>query len=468
VERDYYPFQDGTTQFRDELSSGDVNSLIDDLYLRLSIYDVLEDAFVDGNDTAYASSWNGNINAPSMNAVYDEFVALAGDYLAIDGSNADQNISIGIYDFNTTGTGTFGDANLTTGDLNVVDGNIVMSDGSRIGYTGGVGMNFDQSGNDIEIDGKLGVGGDPSTYDISAIASISGGDVTINAENTSNTADSRARMRMFVGGANAGDAMFTFGTQAVTTWTFGLDNDDGDSFVLANTATLGSGNAMVVDTSENVDFPGGNVIVSAGNLDVVGLTTTGDGDGNDSDFEADGTLHFGGDATVWEDLRVPISAVRIAGAAPAAEQAYKSGIVLAFDTLSDDYCYFTAQIPHSYKEGTDLEAHLHWAIPTAGGGAATENVKWDLTYSWSNIGAAIPNASSVTLTVDVNNTNADEHLMDEWTTISGTGKTISSMLICSLKRDTGVASDYGNDVYLMEIDFHYEIDTIGSRTETVK
>lgn len=47
-----------------------------------STYDVAEDDFVDGNDTAYAVSWNGNINAPSMNAVYDKIETLgagAGD-----------------------------------------------------------------------------------------------------------------------------------------------------------------------------------------------------------------------------------------------------------------------------------------------------------------------------------------------------------------------------------------------------
>lgn len=37
-----------------------------------AVYDVLRDGFVDGNDTAYGAAWNGNINAPSMNAVYDQ------------------------------------------------------------------------------------------------------------------------------------------------------------------------------------------------------------------------------------------------------------------------------------------------------------------------------------------------------------------------------------------------------------
>jgi len=36
-----------------------------------AVYDTADDGFVDGNDTTYALSWNGNINAPSMNTMYD-------------------------------------------------------------------------------------------------------------------------------------------------------------------------------------------------------------------------------------------------------------------------------------------------------------------------------------------------------------------------------------------------------------
>ncbi len=53
-------------------------------YLDLSTYDNAEDGFVDGNDTAYnATSWNGNINAPSMNAVRDKIEALPGGHDAV-------------------------------------------------------------------------------------------------------------------------------------------------------------------------------------------------------------------------------------------------------------------------------------------------------------------------------------------------------------------------------------------------
>lgn len=89
-----------------------------------SVYDVLEDGYVDGNDTAFAASWNGNINAPSMNVVYDEFASLSGDYLAIDGSNANTDVNIGSENFTTTGTIT---AETFTDGVAILDDGVLTS-----------------------------------------------------------------------------------------------------------------------------------------------------------------------------------------------------------------------------------------------------------------------------------------------------------------------------------------------------
>ena len=110
-----------------------------------------------------------------------------------------------------------------------------------------------------------------------------------------------------------------------------------------------------------------------------------------------------------------------------------------------------------------------FAIPQpAGAGGGAENVKWDLTYSWQNIGSVFPGATSVSQTIDVQNDSNNSHMFDSVATISGSGRTISSMLVCSLTRDVSVANDYAAAAYLLEVDSHFEIDTIGSRQETAK
>lgn len=172
--------------------------------------------------------------------------------------------------------------------------------------------------------------------------------------------------------------------------------------------------------------------------------------------------NFYANSNNWDDLRFPASAVRLGGAAPATFQAYKDGGVLAFASTPDQYVFIVAQMPHTWQEGTDIETHLHWAIPTSGAGTGAENVKWDLTYSWSNIGGTIPDSTPDTLTRDVQSITAHTHLFNSFGTITGTGKTYSSCLIISLKRDTAVANDYAGAVYLIEFDIHYKKNRFGT------
>jgi hypothetical protein len=66
------------------------------------------------------------------------------------------------------------------------------------------------------------------------------------------------------------------------------------------------------------------------------------------------------------------------------------------------------------------------------------------------------------------------HQMTPQATITGTDKGISSMLICNIKRtdtgtdDTWAGTASGSLPMILEIDFHYEIDTIGSREPASK
>ncbi|NIV31077.1 MAG: hypothetical protein GWN58_16765 [Anaerolineae bacterium] len=59
-------------------------------------------------------------------------------------------------------------------------------------------------------------------------------------------------------------------------------------------------------------------------------------------------------------------------------------------------------------------------------------------------------------------------MIDDIATLTGAGYKISEVIICSLKRDTGVANNYGDEAYLVSADFHYEVNTMGSRQVLAK
>lgn len=84
--------------------------------------------------------------------------------------------------------------------------------------------------------------------------------------NTSNTASSDARLQAEVAGSSAGDAVIVWniggGGQV---WAAGLDNSDGDAFVLAASAALGTTNALRISTALAADFLG-SLSVSGGDL----------------------------------------------------------------------------------------------------------------------------------------------------------------------------------------------------------
>lgn len=190
------------------------------------------------------------------------------------------------------------------------------------------------------------------------------------------------------------------------------------------------------------------------------------GDYNNGNYLAiasDGTLSLVGDATAWEDLRVPVTSTKLGGSkdpdfAKVLDDGSGSQGVFAylFSNTTEEEIYFDVQIPHSWKEGGTLYAHVHWSPTTAGAGGVT----WGLEYSWSNIGAVFGNTTLATVD-DTAAEAADTHQMTDAIEIDGTGKTHSSMMICRLYRDVADDNDtYAADVALLEFDFHFEVDAI--------
>lgn len=180
---------------------------------------------------------------------------------------------------------------------------------------------------------------------------------------------------------------------------------------------------------------------------------------------------------VWDDLRItPGSFDRPGGSDPAYVAYTPSGAgtsTYALEFAVGSIASFFCQLPHGYKTGEDIKCHIHW---TPGAKGVAENGKfvgWKLDYTWASIGSAFGAMATLDLSDACDGTN-HKHQMTSDVTLTGTGKGISSMLICNVKRtDTGADDDWvgntaGNLPLLLEIDFHFPVDTIGSRTISSK
>lgn len=184
--------------------------------------------------------------------------------------------------------------------------------------------------------------------------------------------------------------------------------------------------------------------------------------------------------TVYDDLRVPATATKTGGSKipdfiKIADNGSGSQGVFsyAFDDATEEEVYFFVQLSHKWKIGTTIFPHVHW-MPVSPGGAG-ETVSWGLEYTMADAGSVFANSSIIY----GNTTNIAETLVQKKQYITSIGSGIdmatitgvSPMLACRLFRDaagTGLTDSYADDAALLEFDFHYEIDALGSDEKYTK
>jgi hypothetical protein len=194
--------------------------------------------------------------------------------------------------------------------------------------------------------------------------------------------------------------------------------------------------------------------------------------------EADGTVRLDGDATVWDDLMVYPDATSRGSNNPPTFTLLKSSAsqgvwIWGFSNSTEQEVFFTVQIPHKYKQGSDLHPHVHWTTFDGNSAPTRTNVVWGLEYTVVKIGGTFGTTSTITGNTVIPGiasvSGTSQHLITSLGTISGTNLEISTVLVCRLFRKVADASDtYSSSAGLLGFDIHYEIDTEGSREEYVK
>ena len=179
---------------------------------------------------------------------------------------------------------------------------------------------------------------------------------------------------------------------------------------------------------------------------------------------------------VWDDLKIVPGAFQFGGSTdPTIRNWQPTGAGTTFKVYKfdkNDEVFATCQMPHMYKEDSDLEFHIHWTPCDRGTAESGSLVGWKVDYTVANVDGTFPVSATVDLSDACTGTD-DYHEVTSSVTVSGTGLNVSHILMLRIYRtDTG-----GDDTWsgtttqapaLLEFDIHYQKDTMGSRQEYIK
>lgn len=190
--------------------------------------------------------------------------------------------------------------------------------------------------------------------------------------------------------------------------------------------------------------------VDQNKLDLAGGTITGD-------------LYINGNLTltntVYDDLQMPLTTGK-QGNLSKPDFDYDNVGYLFPSNNTDEKIYLIGQLSHKYKEGTDLQLHIHWSQSNS------NNIKWFADYKFINVGDPVPDVWTTISgsTPSQPYTGGTLHQLTSLGTINGEGKKISSILLIKIYRN----DNYSGDVLAYQVDAHFQIDTIGSDDEYLK
>jgi hypothetical protein len=166
---------------------------------------------------------------------------------------------------------------------------------------------------------------------------------------------------------------------------------------------------------------------------------------------------------VYNDITINAVSLR-PGASPPSFVEFVTGIYqIAFVNGNTDIVYGSFEIPHGYKEGTDLEVHIHWSPSSTD----TGNCVFNFDYTIANMGTGVFGAAAQkTLTAAGSGVALQHQYATGNTAIDGDDIKIGDVIVFALSRPAGDA--FTGDAFLHSIGLHYECDTLGSRAPSQK
>lgn len=179
-------------------------------------------------------------------------------------------------------------------------------------------------------------------------------------------------------------------------------------------------------------------------------------------------LKLSGSATVWDTFFIsPLSMIQ-STVAPGLSLFKNNGSgsegvqTYAFDSAKNEGLLFTAQLPKSYAEGTEVYPIVHWTPSVSGVG----HVVWALEYTRQNPWEQFTNTTTVTASSSAYD---NLHIMTQFPAIADVNRKVGSVIVGRLYRNgSATHDDYGNDAFLISLTFAYKKDTLGGQSLTGK
>jgi len=222
-----------------------------------------------------------------------------------------------------------------------------------------------------------------------------------------------------------------------------------------------------VDAADTASFDGVSNYWFDGTIKSTNGALLGDGGTtNYTEVEADGTLEFNGAATVWNDANVGAMTLTV----PVASQPDEVNFVdeVGGDTGITTWGYAIGEkssgaieVPHDYKEGSDITFHIHWQGVAAPSG--TDYVKWQLTYTIAAANGEETLDAATTITVETAFDTQYEFKLSSFDAITGTNIQMGDQFLFTLERVAAAGDAYLGDALIATVGLHYECDTVGSR-----
>ena len=187
---------------------------------------------------------------------------------------------------------------------------------------------------------------------------------------------------------------------------------------------------------------------------------------NNIRFAPDGSVLLNGTVQKWDDVYMGFASAKL----PAAN--YPDWTTFTTNTSAytfkvNDYADLsTIELPHTYKEGSDIEVHLH--IATNGTAAATYKARYIIYYTY-----ALPDSgtnqftaeSSLTaeLTIPSGNPTRSSFYLS-FGTISGATMIKGTQIKFRVKRIASTGTEPEGNPYLGMVGIHFLRDSFGSAT----